>query len=82
MRCVTRNAHYIVLLRSPRAMGAVSALNQQIWPHRKNFLQDAYVKATKQPYGYLFLNLHPTTEERLMVLSHVLPSEGYTHVFV
>lgn len=82
LRCATRNAHYLVFLKSCRAAAAVATLGLQIWPHKKNFLPDAYEKATKEKFSYLFLDLHPSTDEKLRVQSQVLPGEGYTHVFL
>lgn len=84
MRCVTRNSHYIVLFKSPRMAAVVDQLSRQIWPQRPNYLLDAYNKATKdKKYSYLFLNLHPSADEKLAVLSNILPSENdYVHVFI
>jgi hypothetical protein len=82
MRCVTRNAHYISLHKSPRMASVADQLGRQIWPQRKHYLLDAYNKATQQPYGYLFLDLYPSTPENLRVKTKILPSEGYTHVFI
>lgn len=81
-RCLTRNCHYFIFMKSPRAAAVMPKLNSQLWPGRKNFLVDAYEKATREPYSYLFLDLHPRTDEKLRVCSKILGSEGYTHVFV
>lgn len=84
MRCVTRNSHYFVLFKSARMASVVDTLSRQIWPQRPNYLLDAYNKATKdKPYSYLFLNLHPSAEEKLAVLTNLLPVEGdYPRVFI
>ncbi len=84
MRCVTRNSHYLALFKSPRMAAVVDQLSRQIWPQRPNYLLDAYNKATKdQAFSYLFLNLHPGAEEKLAVLSNIIPKENdYPHVFI
>lgn len=82
MRCVTRNCHFIVLFKSPRMASVVEQLSRQIWPTKKNFLTDAYAKATKEPYTYLFLDLHPSSPENLRVLSKIMPSDEHAHVFL
>lgn len=81
-RCVTRNAHYIVLFRSQRMVANIQQLSRQLWPKHPGFLSDAYDKATKgRPYSYLFLNTHPSADEKMAVMTNILPSEGYTRVF-
>lgn len=84
MRCVTRNSFYVVLFKSPRMASVVEYLSRQIWPQRPLFLPDAYNKATAdKKYSYLFLNLHPNTDQKLAVLSNIIPKENeYPHVFI
>lgn len=84
MRCVTRNSHYLTLFKSPRMAAVADQLSRQLWPQRPNYLLDAYNKATKdKPFSYLFLNLHPSAEEKLAVLSNIIPKENdYPHVFI
>jgi hypothetical protein len=84
MRCVTRNSHYLTLFKSPRMAAVADQLSRQLWPQRPNYLLDAYNKATKDKlFSYLFLNLHPSAEEKLAVLSNIIPKEGdYPHVFI
>jgi hypothetical protein len=75
IRNVTRNSHYLVFTKSPRAMSVVQTLGRQLYPGKKNFLTDAYTQATKKPFGYLLLDLHPATDEKLRVREGVLPDE-------
>lgn len=82
-RVCTRNASYLIFFRSQRISSVIEHLSRQLWPHRRGFLLDAYNKATRnKSYSYIFLNLHPASEEKLSVLTDILPSEGYTRVFV
>ena len=39
-------------------------------------LMEAYAKATREPFSYLVLDLHPETPDALHFRTHVLPSEG------
>jgi hypothetical protein len=75
IRNVTRNSHYLVFTKSPRATSVVQTLSRQLYPGRKDFLTDAYAKATKKPFGYLFLDLHPASDEKLRVREGLLPDE-------
>jgi hypothetical protein len=75
IRNVTRNSHYLVFTKSPRATSIVQTLGRQLFPGKKDFLVDAYQKATKKPYGYLLLDLHPASDEKLRVREGLLPDE-------
>ena len=67
MRNISLNAHYIVLFKSPRDRQQISILARQVNPGRVQEFMKNYEKATSQAYGYLMLDLKPTTddEERL-----------------
>lgn len=59
------NAHYIVLFKNPRDKTVVVSLAKQMYPGNVKFMREAYENATKQPFGYLFIDLKPGTEEQL-----------------
>ena len=70
------NAQYICLLRNPTDKLQIEILARQIFPRFKAFLLEAYDDATKKPYGYLFLNLHPAClDENLRVVSGIFQDE-------
>lgn len=54
----------------------VQVLGRQIYPNAQNFLMEAYTDATKKPYGYLLLCLHPaSTDENLRVITGIFQDE-------
>ena len=80
-RDIRLNNHYYVIMKSPTLVSQVTFLGRQIFPTKKNFVLEAYKKATEQPYSYLFLNLHPYCDDRLRVRTGIL--EGETeYIFV
>lgn len=84
MRSVCKNAHYYVFMRGPRMEGTILKFAEQNFPRKSSFLLDAYEKATtRKPYSYLMVNLHPgDVDDRLKVLSKILPSEAPIHAFL
>jgi hypothetical protein len=62
MRDITLNCQYIILFKSNRDVNQIKVLGNQIG--EKNLIQ-AYEKAIKVPYGYLLVDLHPKSNERL-----------------
>jgi hypothetical protein len=57
------NIHYLVLFKNHRDAYQVSVLVRQTYPGRSKFVVEAYKDATKNPYGYLLIDLRPETDE-------------------
>lgn len=75
LRTVTRNAHYLVVFPNPRDMGMIMTLGRQIYPLNTKFLPDAFNQATKKPFGYLFIDLKPGTDQKFRLRDCVFPDE-------
>ena len=74
-RTMSLNAHYIVLLKNPRDATQVATLGRQMYPGKSKFLIEAFKDATQKPYGYLFLDMKPETEEIYRVRTNIFPNE-------
>ena len=75
MRTLSLNTHYIVLFKNPRDQLQISVLARQMYANNARFLMEAYHDATKDAYGYLLIDLKPTTEEALRVRTGILPND-------
>ena len=75
LRTVSINANFIVLFRSRRDRLQVMNLAKQMYPGETKFLVEAFDNATAQPYGYLLLDLRPTTPEEYRVRTNIFPGE-------
>lgn len=75
LRTVTRNSQYIVLFPNLRDVGMIATLGRQMFPDKKNFLQSAFADATATRYGYLFVDLKPETDRKLVVRTKIFPGE-------
>ena len=71
-RTVSLNAHYMVVFKNPRDASQITHLAKQMYPGNVKFLQEAFRDATKEPHGYLVLDLKQSTEENMRVRSKVL----------
>ena len=65
MRTISMNVQYIVLFKNPRDSSQFVHLAKQLYPHKSCFVHQAYVDATKRPYGYLMLDLQSDQDEHL-----------------
>ena len=75
MRTVSLNSHYIILFKNPRDRLQISTLTRQMYPGQSQFLIEAFQDATKEAYGYLAIDLKPTTADKLRIRTGILPSD-------
>jgi hypothetical protein len=71
-RDIALNSDYIALFKNVRDKTQIQNLARQMYPGNVPFLMWAYTEATKDNFGYLFLDLKPYTEDRLRVRSDIL----------
>ena len=74
-RTMSLNAQYIVIFKSPRDATQVATLGRQMYPGKSKFLIEAFTDATQKPYGYLFSDMKPETEEIYRVRTNIFPDE-------
>lgn len=75
MRNISLNSHYLVLTKNRRDLQQVKALGVQLYGG-STFFSDAYKKAVlDRDYGYLLIDLTPTTEEKYRLRTDIFPGE-------
>ena len=75
MRTVSLNSHYIILFKNPRDRLQIATLARQMYPGQSQFLIEAFHDATKEAYGYLAIDLKPTTADKLRIRTGILPGD-------
>ena len=70
------NSQYICLMRSPSAQLQIRNLGTQLFPRQLAYFIDAYKKATEQPYGYLFLDLHAASNPLLKLRTNIIEQDS------
>ena len=78
-RTAMLNTQYVMLFRSVRGLSQVSALARQIAGHgtgQSTRIVSAYQDATRKPYTYLLIDMHPQTPDHLRLRAQILPDEG------
>ena len=80
-RSLTLNSHYFILFRNRRDINQIGILGRQLFPGKqKNFL-NAYKDATKNSFGYLFVDIHPKSNEIISLRTDIL-NELYNTIYV
>jgi len=77
-RAVSLNSNYMCLFSNPRDKSQIMSLAKQIYPTRPRALQQAFQDATREPHGYLILDLKATTPEELRMRTNIFPGEILT----
>lgn len=82
IRTARINSHYLVLLKNPSdALQAIN-LSKQIYPSNRKFFMEAFKDATSTPFGYLLIDLEPSTDESLRLRTRIFPDEIYSVCFM
>ncbi|CAC5417766.1 unnamed protein product [Mytilus coruscus] len=74
-----RNCHYLVIFNSPIDKQQVMTLAKQMYPGKVSYFMNKFQEAIKQPFGYLLVDLKPTTLETLRLRANIL-EENVRHV--
>ena len=72
-RTLHLNTYYTVLMKNQRNVQQISTLGRQIGKTR--LLVDSYNDVMKSPYGYLLLDLAPSTQDDLQIRTNIFPHE-------
>lgn len=74
-RTISLNSHYIVVFKNPRDQTQISVLAKQMFPGNSKYMIEAFNDAVKRDYGYLMIDLKPTTDSSLRLRTNILPGE-------
>jgi hypothetical protein len=71
-RTISLNCNYLIVFNNPRDRSQIQFLARQMYPNNPQFLNECYIDATKNKYGYLFIDLHQTTNENYRIQTDIL----------
>ena len=80
-RTITLNCTYLVIFRNARDASQIKTLGSQIAPTKAHTVQDAYDDAVSKLYGYLFIDVAPSSDPRYKLRTETFPSDKYPIVF-
>ena len=75
IRTARSNAHVLVLMRSPSSQLQSKTIGSQLFPRRLNYFLEAWNDATRDPFSYLVINMHPSAPEYLRLSTDVFPGQ-------
>ena len=72
-RDISLNSYYLILFRNKRDKNIIKILGAQIGLGKE--LENVYLDATNEAYGYIMIDLTPTGDSAYMLRSHIFPDE-------
>ena len=78
LRVSRQNSQYIILMNAPNFLFPIRNLGIHLFPGRLAYFLDAYEKACSEPYGYLLIDLHPSTKPLLKLRTNIFPGEEHS----
>ena len=79
-KTINCNALYIVALKNPRDQTGIRTILLQAFPDRWRQVLRLFKRVTSRPFGYLMLDVHPASDDRYRLWSHLTPREGQAQV--
>lgn len=76
LRTARNNAHYLVLLRNPSGQLQVRNLGTQLFPRQLPYFMAAYKDSTNMNYGYLLIDMHPSSPDVTRLRTNIFPNEA------
>ena len=74
-RTISLNCQYLFVLNNPRDKAQIYNLARQMFPTNPQFLIECYEDATSKEYGYLFLDLTQSANNRYRVQTGITTNE-------
>ena len=81
LRTVSLNIHYIVLFKNKRDSLQVETLGRRIMRSRAKYFYKCFEDAVKKRFGYLFIDMHPHSDETYQLRTCILPSQAPTIIY-
>ena len=82
LRTLSINTHYVVLFKNKRDSLQVEMFGRRVMKDRLKYFFDCYRKATQNPYGYLFVDLHPRSDDMYVLRTRIFSDETPTIIYV
>lgn len=82
IKIARQNAQYCVLMRAPNSALSIRNLGVQLFPRQLDYFMDAYRQATSQPYGYLVIDMHASSDPSLRLRTNIFKDDEEKIIFI
>jgi len=81
IKVARQNSQYLVLMRSPNSMLSIRNIGVQLFPKQLDYFLDSYRQATKQPFGYLLVDMHASSDPTLRLRTNIFKEDDEKIIF-
>ena len=74
-RMIALNTRVLVLLKSMKNASQISCFARQLYPNCIGMLEEIYEDSMKNPYGYLVVDMNPSSADLYRLRTHIFPEE-------
>ena len=74
-RTIALNSWYLVLLKNLRGSSQMAHLGRQLFCKKGNPLLEAYQDSTKEPFGYIVVDLSPNAKDEERLRTKIFPGD-------
>lgn len=74
-RQISLQAHYVILLKSPRDVQQIRTFVLQVDPTHWKGMLEAYEDATREGHSYILFDFHVRQKDHLRLRTHIFPGE-------
>nr|CAD2208764.1 unnamed protein product [Meloidogyne enterolobii] len=82
IKVARQNSQYLVLMRSPNSMLSIRNIGVQLFPKQLDYFLDSYRQATKQPFGYLLVDMHASSDPALRLRTNIFKEDDEKIIFI
>ena len=75
LKVARNNSMYLVLMRAPNSALAIRNIGSQLFPRQLDYFLQSYREATRDPYSYLFIDLHPSSDPTLRLRTNIFKDD-------
>ena len=80
LRKISINSQYKVYFDQPMDLETIKLVGRRMYPKYPKFIPDAYEKATRNKFRYLFIFMHPAQNKKYRVRSSIFPEDCEVYV--
>ena len=81
LRTARINSHYLILMKNPSDRLQLLNLARQIFPGKQKCLVEAFDDACAEPFGYILLDLEPSTSDDMRIRTQIFPDDPLCYVY-
>ena len=79
-KTINQNANDAICFKSPRDKTGIRNLVLQVYPEKRRRVLKLFLRLAARLFGYFMLDLHPASDDRFRLWSHLTKREGRPQV--